>query len=52
MTGGGFGGAVVALLPVAEVKRVRAAVLGGYRTPSGDPPLIMIEAPAAGAGLI
>lgn len=52
MTGGGFGGAVVALLPLAEVERVRAAVLGGYRTPPGDPPLIMIEVPAAGASLI
>lgn len=52
MTGGGFGGAVVALLPVAEVERVRATVLAGYRTPAGEPPLIMIETPAAGASLI
>jgi len=52
MTGGGFGGAVVALLPVAEVERVRAAVLAGYRTPVGEPPLIMIETPAAGASLM
>jgi galactokinase len=52
MTGGGFGGAVVALLPATEVERVRAAVLAGYRTPAGEPPLIMIETPAAGASLI
>ena len=52
MTGGGFGGAVVALLPAAEVERVRTAVLEGYRTPTGDPPLIMIETPAAGASLL
>ncbi|MEY4237815.1 MAG: galactokinase [Pseudomonadota bacterium] len=52
MTGGGFGGAVVALLPASEVDRVRGAVLARYRTPSGDPPLIMIETPAAGASLI
>jgi galactokinase len=52
MTGGGFGGAVVALLPVAEVERVRAAVLASYRTPAGEPPLIMIETPAAGASLL
>lgn len=52
MTGGGFGGAVVALLPAGEVERVRAAVLAGYRTPAGEPPLIMNEAPAAGASLI
>jgi galactokinase len=52
MTGGGFGGAVVALLPVAEVERVRAAVLASYRTPEGEPPLIMIETPAEGASLL
>jgi hypothetical protein len=43
---------VVALLPVAEVERVRAAVLASYRTPAGEPPLIMIETPAAGASLL
>lgn len=52
MTGGGFGGAVVALLPAAEVERARAAVLTGYRTPAGEPPLIMVETPTAGASLI
>lgn len=52
MTGGGFGGAVVALLPEAEVEKVRSAVLAGYRTPFGEPPLVMIEAPAGGASLI
>lgn len=52
MTGGGFGGAVVALLPAGEVERVRKAVLAGYRTPAGAQPLIMIEAPAAGASLL
>jgi len=52
MTGGGFGGAVVALLPPSEVERVRGAVLAGYHTPAGQPPLVMIEAPAAGASLI
>ncbi|MFN9578633.1 MAG: galactokinase [Novosphingobium sp.] len=52
MTGGGFGGAVVALLPAEQVERVRAAVLAGYRTPAGGPPLVMVETPAAGASLI
>ena len=52
MTGGGFGGAVVALLPAEQFERVRAAVLAGYRTPSGGPPLVMVETPAAGASLI
>lgn len=48
-TGGGFGGAVVALLPSAHVESVRAAVLAGYRTPSGKEPDIRIEVPSAGA---
>lgn len=52
MTGGGFGGAVVGLLPLSEVERIRGAVLAGYRTPDGQPPLVMIEAPAAGASLV
>lgn len=52
MTGGGFGGAVVALLPVSDVERVRATVLAGYSAPDGQPPLVMIETPAAGASLI
>lgn len=51
MTGGGFGGAVVALLPAEQVERVRAAVLAGYRTPAGVAPLVMVETPAAGASL-
>jgi galactokinase len=52
MTGGGFGGAVVALLPRERVAAVAAAVRAGYRTPEGTEPLIMVEAPAAGAHLI
>lgn len=52
MTGGGFGGAVVALLPMAEVARVQQAIEDGYRTPDGGPPLIMVEKPAAGASLV
>lgn len=52
MTGGGFGGAVVALLPLADLDRVEATVRAGYRTPEGGAPLIMIETPAAGASLI
>lgn len=52
MTGGGFGGAVVALLPMAEVARVQQAIEDSYRTPGGGPPLIMVEKPAAGASLV
>ncbi len=38
MTGGGFGGAVVAVLGRSNVKTVAAAVCAAYRTPAGDVP--------------
>jgi galactokinase len=53
MTGGGFGGAVVAVLPLAEVARVRAAVEQNYQPPGGAALSIMIEGAggeAAGTG--
>lgn len=43
MTGGGFGGAVVAVLPAALTLQVQAAVLADYRAPDGAPIQIMIE---------
>lgn len=43
MTGGGFGGAVVAILPLAEVARVRAEVEQTYQPPGGAALSIMIE---------
>ncbi len=52
MTGGGFGGAVVALLARDEAERVAEAVLQGYRTPSGSAPMILLETASAGAGLV
>jgi galactokinase len=52
MTGGGFGGAVVALLPVGEVARVSNAVRQLYKTPSGCLPEIMVERPGPGASII
>lgn len=45
MTGGGFGGACVAVLPAERVADVTAAVQAGYRTPDGDKPLTMVERP-------
>ncbi|MDE2405163.1 MAG: galactokinase [Sphingomonadales bacterium] len=51
-TGGGFGGAVVALLPRHRLADVQAAVLSDYRTPAGEPPEITVAYPAAGASLI
>jgi galactokinase len=52
MTGGGFGGAVVALLSGERVAAVAATVRAHYRAPDGQAPLILIEAPAAGAQLL
>ena len=52
MTGGGFGGAVVAVMRREAVERVIAAVERGYRTPAGDAPLIMLEVPSAGASVL
>ncbi len=50
MTGGGFGGAVVAVLP----KHRAATVLAGltYRTPGGGAPLVLVEQAGPGAGLV
>lgn len=52
MTGGGFGGCVVALLPEHKVEAVAAAVRSEYRPPDGKPVLIHACRPAPGAGLI
>jgi galactokinase len=52
MTGGGFGGAVVAVMPHRAIEAVRSAVLSGYATPQGSPPEIMIETAAAGASIL
>ena len=51
-TGGGFGGAVVAVMRADRVPAVRAAVTAGYRTPAGTVPAISVESPADGAGII
>ncbi len=51
-TGGGFGGAVVAVLPEENVEAVCAAVLDGYRTPAGAMPDIYIETACDGASIV
>jgi galactokinase len=43
MTGGGFGGAVVAILKRDAIAQVRAAVEATYRTPDGAVPEFLIE---------
>jgi galactokinase len=52
MTGGGFGGAVVAVMPQERVTLVREAILKQYKTPSDGPPLILVERPGSAAHLI
>jgi galactokinase len=52
MTGGGFGGAVVALVAKDRLDRAIDAVRQHYQPPAGRPPEIMVEQPAAGASLI
>jgi galactokinase len=50
MTGGGFGGCVVGLLPRDRVDAVRAAVEAGYRAPGGEAPTVWVCRASAGAG--
>ena len=52
MTGGGFGGCVVALVPEALVEPVRAAVLKEYPGPDGQGATIYVCRASAGAGVV
>jgi galactokinase len=52
MTGGGFGGAVIAVAPIDALAAAGDAVRQHYRTPAGDVPRIMLARPAAGAALL
>ena len=52
MTGGGFGGCVVALAPAARVDAVRAAVARGYVGPDGVTPEVWVCSASAGAGVL
>jgi galactokinase len=49
MTGGGFGGSVVALLPLAQAEAVSAEIIANYRMPSGGAPTIRLCQAADGA---
>ena len=42
MTGGGFGGCIVALMPQAAVAAVRQAIAQAYLSPSGEPALVWV----------
>ena len=50
MTGGGFGGCIVAVLPEAMVATARAAIEANYRAPSGEAATIYVCRASAGAG--
>jgi len=52
MTGGGFGGCVVALVPLALVAAVYAAVETDYRSPNGERAAIYVCQAAQGAGVV
>ena len=52
MTGGGFGGCVVALLPQHRLAAVSQAVARDYRSPQGLPPLLFECKASAGAGAL
>lgn len=52
MTGGGFGGAVVALMRTEEAEQVARIVDARYQTPAGDPPVVMLERASACASIV
>jgi galactokinase len=50
MTGGGFGGCVVAVMPAERVDAARAAVDSRYRSPGGERGTVHVSQASAGAG--
>ncbi len=52
MTGGGFGGAVIAIARRSAIEALRDEVGCTYRTPAGAVPQMMIEVPEHGARLL
>jgi galactokinase len=52
MTGGGFGGCAVALLPATRVDEVIERVMGSYRSPAGDDAVLHVCHASAGAGAL
>ena len=52
MTGGGFGGACVAIMPRSRVADVQAAIQAQYTTPDGNAPLIIFERPGHGVAIL
>ena len=52
MTGGGFGGCVVARMPNAQIDDVRAAIDADYRSPAGLPARVWVCHASNGVGLV
>jgi galactokinase len=52
MTGGGFGGCIVALMPASRVEAVRDAIARQYRAPGGEAATVYVCRAAAGAGAL
>ena len=52
MTGGGFGGCIVVVLPDARIAGVQAAIEAAYRSPEGELPTIWVSHAATGSGRI
>jgi galactokinase len=52
MTGGGFGGAVVAVLAKSRLDAALEAVASGYRDPNGNAAEVMVEQASGGASLL
>jgi galactokinase len=52
MTGGGFGGCVVALLPHVLVETASAAIAQLYRAPNGESGVVYVCRPSAGASAL
>jgi galactokinase len=52
MTGGGFGGCVVALLPTSSVERVANEVAAAYRAPSGENATVYVCSASDGASAL
>jgi galactokinase len=51
MTGGGFGGCVVALMPLGIVAEVRSAIEARYRSPDGEAAKVWVCRASDGVGL-
>jgi galactokinase len=49
MTGGGFGGCVIALVPTARASQVRSAVTARFTSHQWQPPHFLAALPSAGA---